>query len=218
MFVTIRTVCVCHLIGQCASSTLPPSLRVMCVTAVRVGLNTECVSMGWKPAKQAALERDCFVSLSAGWSHSLLMWERTTGRACRGALPLKLLHRKDWRDVKHISLISKLLAKTETKEEDGWGSCVCYRGAEKCQQFWALRSTAMYYINCSGDKLGISKERSWISSWCILLHGSPQLHIWTPTSKRNTHTHLSNNYKTPFSSCKHNSCRTFWVWCGMMNR
>lgn len=28
--------------------------------------HSERLSMGWKPAKQAALERACFVSLSAG--------------------------------------------------------------------------------------------------------------------------------------------------------
>lgn len=60
-----QIVCACHLNSQCASSIASAGLRAF-VTAVWVGLDTVCVSMGWKPAKQAALEQACFVSLSAG--------------------------------------------------------------------------------------------------------------------------------------------------------
>lgn len=89
-------------------------------------IHSECLSIGWKPAKQAALEQACFVSLSTWWSHSRLMWERTTRSASWGASKLDPYTAENEVTSKPISLISQVLPEAATKEEAGNGSSVCY--------------------------------------------------------------------------------------------
>lgn len=120
----------CHLLtSQCTSSSLSAGLHAcMWLFDPRVGWVTP-----WKPVKQAASDQAWFVSLSAGCSHSLLMWERTTGPACWGQLDRPVEEHCCWtfrspRMEKHcphfLDFQTKNKKNETAKEEDSKGSCV----------------------------------------------------------------------------------------------
>lgn len=119
--------------------------------------HTECPSMGWKPAKQAAFERACFVSLSAGWSHSLLMWKRTTGPACWGRQDQPIEEHRSLtltpqRDVKAYFLNFLSSAKNSIKRGRWWGK-LCL------QQMWACTVVSTQNFD---------KRLIWGQTWCII--------------------------------------------------